>query len=90
MSRKIEGRASFITSTAISKAENGVYFYDEGVMLVPHEAIRRDLLRIEHFSSKMNVLTYPWKILNLRTWWDDYFFKVIHAHQIHIHTYLHI
>lgn len=69
-----------LTSTAVTKPANGHYQDHDSHLLIPHEAIRRDILRAEHSLKHMDVVKYPWHIVNFYRWISEYFFLAVHFH----------
>ena len=77
-----KGREVFITSTVIgqNRDEKGEIVWYEVDWLIPHETIRREILRCEHGLARTNVVATPWKARVLNIWMNDFFLPAIHAH----------
>lgn len=67
-----------LTSTVIEPKES--YPWHEKMMLIPHEAIRRELLRAEKALNLMDAVNYPWHATQFNTWLSEYFFPALHEH----------
>lgn len=65
-----------LTSTAVSKTTE----WYELTLLVPHEAIRRDLIEVDYLLKEHVKPTEPWKLTNFFEWFSSRFFKMIHSH----------
>ncbi|EKX38246.1 hypothetical protein GUITHDRAFT_144360 [Guillardia theta CCMP2712] len=74
-------RSTFLTATSIPANPTGDYPQHYCDWFFPHETIRREALRAEHALRYMeNIVEYPWKAVNFRTWIRDFYFPAIHAH----------
>jgi hypothetical protein len=69
-----------LTSTAVTKSEVNEYPWHEFDWLLPHEPIRREMLRAQHAISLLDLVVHPWHAERLFSWLDDYFFRAIHFH----------
>lgn len=67
-----------LTSTVIAQKES--YPWHEKMILVPHEAIRRELLRAERAINVMDAVNNPWHAIIFEAWLSDFFFPAVHEH----------
>jgi hypothetical protein len=71
-------RETYLTSTAYSK-KNYSPWYEKSFM-IPHETLRRELLRAEKALQCIDVVKYPWHAVNFQKWFNNYLVPSIHAH----------
>lgn len=69
-----------LTSTAITASPDGKYTYNQIGLLIPHEALRREMLRAHNALDKFDPVTHPWQALYLRIWIKEFFAPAVHEH----------
>ncbi len=69
-----------LTSTAIPMAPNGNFPYHQKGLLVPHEFVRREFIRLEMAIKNFDAVTHPWKAYCLHEWIAKFFIPSIHEH----------
>jgi hemerythrin superfamily protein len=73
-----------LTSTVIKARQNGEYPFDEEDFLLPHEALRAELSRMERaiYCLDSSVKSNPYQIRAIKKWTDEFFFKVVKIHHV--------
>jgi len=69
-----------LTSEAIEKTPDNNYPWHVCDWLIPHEPLRRDMLRTERAIELLNVVDHPWHIQALYKWLSDYLLRAVHFH----------
>jgi hypothetical protein len=50
----------------------------QGGFLIPHEALRIEMLRAVRVMAHFDIVAHPWKAKNFRTWFSKLFLPVLH------------
>jgi len=69
-----------LTSSAVTKTENNVYAWEQKEWLIPHEPIRREMLRAERALELMDNVQHEWHIKAFFKWYSEFFSLAIHFH----------
>lgn len=69
-----------LTSTAVTPAEDGNYTYNQMGILIPHEALRREMSRARSALEKFDPVANPWQALYAKIWFKEFFIGMIHEH----------
>ncbi len=71
-----------LTSTVVHPTTDGSYPFHVIGFLIPHEMLRRELLRVELALQHGLHDTYyhPWKVIALKEWTLDFFLPLLHTH----------
>jgi hemerythrin superfamily protein len=69
-----------LTSTVVNKNDDNNYSQSQCHLLIPHEAIRRELLRAEKAVLNMDIVKHPWHIKAFLKWYLTCFVPFIHDH----------
>jgi hypothetical protein len=75
-------RPFLLTSTVIPVNYDGEYSYEYFSMLLPHEALRREMTRAESAVKAMNVNIHPWKAKRYNEWLKSFFLPIVHDHHV--------
>lgn len=70
----------FLTSTAIPKTVDNEYEWTQSDWLIPHEPIRREMLRVQTALERLDLVGSPWHIERLHSFLDNYFIRAVHFH----------
>lgn len=70
----------YLTSTAIAPSPTGQYEYEEKALLVPHEALRREIARLVAAAAQFDPWVHPWKAHYMHQWISQFFVVVVHDH----------
>jgi len=79
-SLKKENDSFLLTSRPVQLRDDGNYQFDEAFFLIPHELIRREMIRFESTLEHFNPHTNPWKIACLHKYYVEFFYPFIHEH----------
>eukprot|EP01038_Epipyxis_sp_PR26KG_P013161 gene13161-17630_t len=79
-SQSFKAKGLHLTSTVIPFKPDGDYEYHDQFLLVPHEAIRRDMLRAKNALINFNVVVNPWKANFFHYWWHKFFSSFVRHH----------
>lgn len=69
-----------LTSTAIPQSPDGNYTYNQMGLLIPHEALRREMIRCKAALEKLDVSANPWQALYIKIWFKEFFVMSVHEH----------
>lgn len=62
-----------LTSPIIPFSPDGIYSYPYKSMLIPHEALRREILRAKQAIDNFDPWKHPWKAEYLNEWFNIFF-----------------
>lgn len=69
-----------LTSKAHAQSADGNYPFNIEALLVPHEALRREMRRARKALENFDVSVHPWKAHYMKEWLDGFLLPVVHEH----------
>lgn len=69
-----------LTSEAVTPTPDGFYPYHLSALLIPHEALRRELDRGLKALDNYDPIAYPWKAYCMNDWFRLFIIPTIHDH----------
>jgi len=69
-----------LTSTVVKQSDDNNYSQSQCHLLIPHEALRRELLRAEKAVVNMDIVKHPWHIKAFMKWYEEFFVPFVHDH----------
>lgn len=69
-----------LTSLVIPASDDGSYSFEHAAFLVPHEAIRRELMKAANALESFDCSGNPWMAGLLKEWVEDFFVPLVNAH----------
>lgn len=66
-----------LTSTVVNSSPEGVYSYPYKAVLIPHEAMRREMLRAKHAIDNFDPWKHSWKADYLNEWYNGFFLPLM-------------
>lgn len=69
-----------LTSNVLSPSVDGNYSFEHAAFLLPHEAIRRELIIAEKAVNNLDCSSFPWMISILKEWVVDFFVPIVFSH----------
>ena len=69
-----------LTSNVLTPSPDKNYSYAVKAFLIPHEALRVEMFRLERAVAVMDVVSAPWKVAYLARWYNDFFLHTLHEH----------
>lgn len=75
-----EPETHYLTSTAIATSRDGEYEFQDKALLVPHEALRREMFRLVTAASRFDPWIHPWKAHCMHQWVTEFFVPIVHEH----------
>jgi len=69
-----------LTSKSISICHEGYYPFEEAAFLIPHEMLRREMIKIEKAMKNFDPIAMPWKTMCIFTYYTEFFYPCVHEH----------